>query len=104
MTNQSATSPEQINVLAHQVLTLLYVNSLTITQVHDVLNEAERLTNAYAAHVFSTTLFQPDVAKQRLGGTTAYTPKASVTSKALLNQSELGVQGVNQVTQHGHGG
>ena len=102
MTSLAAKSHDYIATLANTVLASL--EGLTVTQVRDVLNEAERLTNAYAAQVCSTTLFQPDVAKQRLGGTTVYTPKASGASKGLLNQSELGVQGVNQVTQHGHGG
>lgn len=66
MTSQAAQSHTDIAALAHTVLASL--DGLTMTQVKDVLSEAERLTNAYATHVFSTTLFQPDVAKQRLGG------------------------------------
>lgn len=66
MTSQAAQYSEEISCLAHKALALL--DGLTVTQVRNVLDEAERLTNAYAAHVCSTTLFQPDVAKQRLGG------------------------------------
>ena len=63
MTHQS---PEETNYLARKVLALL--DGLSVTQVRDVLDEAERLTNAYAMHVCSTTSFQSAVAAPRLGG------------------------------------
>lgn len=65
MTSLTAKSHDDITALASTVLASL--EGLTVTQVRNVLNEAERLTNAYAAQVCSTTLFQPDAAKQSLG-------------------------------------
>ena len=66
MTHQQAKAPDDITDLALKVLALLDGHS--ITQVRDVLGEAERLTNAYAMHICSTSSFRSEAAAPRHGG------------------------------------
>jgi hypothetical protein len=65
MKHTAATSPVQIQDLATTVLQLLHLHGLTITQVRDVLGEAEWRLNAYAGRVIDETVFPREAAVPR---------------------------------------